>query len=150
MKIDLDVKVRLGPLRKFSKELRKELTKELDKAAVNMMTKAIARAPRKTGSLQKSIFVITPLRNTSRKAAAMAKAFNPKAVITGASFSGKADLTIVIGSRVAHAVFVEFGTVRQAAQPFLNPTIRDFKGSITRRWNRVVKKAADAANRGSI
>ena len=48
------------------------------------------------------------------------------------------DLKRRVGSDVEHAPYVEFGTINQAAQPFLRPAIKQSKDKMLRQFRRKI------------
>lgn len=84
---------------KLTDEGRRKVNNELKRIAIQTVREAKDRAPVDTGRLRTSItFEEEQNRNGFLK--------------------------LVVGSNVDYAPFVEFGTERQAAQPYLRPALR--------------------------
>ena len=110
-------------------------TKELDKIVREMednkekvgrmlgfelQAEAQKRAPRLTSAMSNSIYTATKKYNGYSAASGAAKAANPKAE-TSPIPTPTGNVIANVGPCVNYAEFVEFGTSRMAAQPFLTP-----------------------------
>ena len=120
-------------------------TRELDKIIRNMEgnkekvgrmigfeleAEAKKRAPRDTSAMSNSIYTVTKDYNGYAAASGKAKAYNPKAE-TQPHPKPTGNVIANVGPCVNYAEFVEFGTSRQAAQPFLTPAAE----SLSRKLN---------------
>lgn len=92
------VRVTSSRLRNLSDVARGELQKAIDATALAIQGRAQQNAPVLTGTLRRSIHTIT------------------------GGGTGKA-LTALVGPSVDYGKFVEFGTRRMAARPFLIPAL---------------------------
>ena len=110
-------------------------TKELDKIVREMdgnknkvgkmigfelEAEAKKRAPRLTSAMSNSIYTVTKDYDGYSSASGAARSANPKAE-TQAHPRPTGNVIANVGPCVNYAEFVEFGTSRMAAQPFLTP-----------------------------
>lgn len=56
-------------------------------------------------------------------------------------FDREGDLTATVGSPLAYAVFLEYGTSRMAARPFFRPAVEDMRNKFQRRLERAIARA---------
>lgn len=100
-------------------ELKKEVEKEMNQALLPVKVEAISIAPFDTGALSRSITIRTEITDT--------------AII------GK------VGAYIHYAKYLEFGTSKMKAQPFLKPAFDTHKmevaEDIKRRIQKVIRKA---------
>lgn len=57
------------------------------------------------------------------------------------------ELAVAVGTDVPYAPFVEFGTSRQPAQPYLRPALDENKGEIVREFGEALEDIVEAAFR---
>ena len=110
-------------------------TRELDKIVRNMdhnknkvgkllgfelEAEAKKRAPRLTSAMANSIYTVTKEQDGYTNASGAAKQANPK-VETNRIPKPTENVIANVGPCVNYAEYVEFGTSKQAAQPFLTP-----------------------------
>lgn len=81
---------------------------------------AAAAAPRATGSMAASIYVATHDGSDYAERTADALARNPKAVMLE-EVTPDGPSEAIVGVAANHGIFLEYGTVRHAASPFLTP-----------------------------
>jgi len=87
------------PMSGLTRQGKKKVNEELKRIAIQTVREAKDRAPVDTGRLRASITFEDEMRSNGF-------------------------LRLVVGSNVDYAPFVEFGTERQAAQPYLRPALR--------------------------
>ena len=110
-------------------------TRELDKIVRNMdgnknkvgrmlgfelEAEAKKRAPRLTGAMSNSIYTVTKEHDGYASASGAARQANPDAM-TQAHPKPSGNVLARVGPCVNYAEYVEFGTSRMAAQPYLTP-----------------------------
>lgn len=117
------VKVEIKNLPQFQASLKKleariiaNIERALKASANDMAKKAKERVPVKTGSLKNSISVK----------------------------KGKEDLSFLVQAEAPHARFVEFGSFKTPARPFMVPTFEEGKGKTRER----IIKAINGAIKG--
>lgn len=98
------------------------------------------RAALKTGALRNSIYTIADRHDGYSQASSAAKGANGK-VITGPIPTPSDKDVAHVGPAVNYGAYVEFGTHRMAAQPYLTPAVeamaQEFNDGKT--WEEVVK-----------
>lgn len=101
--------------------------------------KAYAEASRDTGALIQSIVVTGPGETTPAYAEG-----------GGKRTAGPNQVLVTVGNEdMRHGHFIEFGTVKQEAQPFLRPGFRTAKPRIERRINRTISTNVRKYNRNA-
>ena len=85
-----------------------------------LQAEAKKRAPRLTGAMSNSIYTVTKDYDGYSFASGAAKQANPSAM-TQAHPKPSGNVLANVGPCVNYAEYVEFGTSRMAAQPFLTP-----------------------------
>jgi HK97 gp10 family phage protein len=85
-----------------------------------LQAEAQKRAPRDTSAMSNSIYTVTKKYDGYSSASGAAKQMNPKAE-TQAHPKPSGNVLANVGPCVNYAEFVEFGTSKMAAQPFLTP-----------------------------
>jgi len=85
-----------------------------------LQAEAQKRAPRLTSAMSNSIYVVTKKSDGYAAASGAARQANPKA-LTQPHPKPSGNVLANVGPCVNYAEFVEFGTSRMAAQPFLTP-----------------------------
>jgi len=78
------------------------------------------RAPRRTSAMSNSIYTVTKEHDGYAAASGAAKQMNPQAE-TQAHPTPTGNVLARVGPCVNYAEFVEFGTSRMSAQPYLTP-----------------------------
>lgn len=84
--------------------------KLVKKIAASISRKAKQKCPVKTGTLKRSIRPVVNLEKGKAE------------IVAG----GEAGVMPGVGSPVEYAVYVELGTSKQAAQPYLRPAVEEF------------------------
>lgn len=113
-------------------EIKSRTLKALTMCGMVIERAAKQLAPADTGLLRNSI---TGALAGKKPAAKLYKADKPKnGVIQTGEYSGTApnddELSVYIGTNVEYAPYVELGTSRQEAQPFLKPAATDSKSAL--------------------
>lgn len=116
------VKVRLDGFREFDRALgqlpkataRNVLRRTLMKAAKPIDDDASARAPFLQGGLQRSVVAGTRLTASQRTG-------GPKLTANGYRSAAKNSVEVHVGTKLSKGIFMEFGTFKDAAQPFMTP-----------------------------
>ena len=85
-----------------------------------LQAEAQKRAPRDTSAMSNSIYTVTKKYDGYAAASGAARQANPKAV-TQPHPKPSGNVLANVGPCVNYAEYVEFGTSRMAAQPFLTP-----------------------------
>ena len=100
-------------------ELKKEVEKEMNQALLPVKVEAVSIAPFDTGALSRSIAIRTE--------------------VTEEAIIGK------VGAYIDYAKYLEFGTSKMKAQPFLRPAFDTHKMEVSedikRRIQKVIRKA---------
>lgn len=120
-------------------------TKELDKIAkqLNIKREAVCRrfafqveglakqmAKKKTGALRNSIYTVTKREDGYAKASSETKSARPD-VDTAQHPTPTGNIIANVGPCVEYAEYVEFGTSKMGAQPYLTPAVEQ----IAKRYN---------------
>jgi len=90
---------------------------------------AQTNAPKATGSLAASLYVVGQEEDGYQQAADSVRSLNPKAELFDQlppERDALGESSAYVVSAVFHAVFVEMGTVKHGAEPFLNPALEKF------------------------
>lgn len=112
----------------------------LKASAEELATQASANAARDTGSMAAGVYAVGPGVDTYAEAAAAAGALNQGAVILPRE-EPEGALSAVVADAAGHAEYVELGTTRAGAQPFMGPAAE---------WEqpRFEQRVADAVSAG--
>lgn len=102
----------------FLKELREETPEALFEAAETFSKIAASRTPKMSGDLRESAYAGIEGKSTYKKRKNYSKEVKAK--------KGEA----VAGFGVFYAKFIEFGTKKMRAQPFMRPTLDEAKGQL--------------------
>jgi HK97 gp10 family phage protein len=105
-------------------QLREKAGQEVRKAAFAIQADAQTMAPVDTGALRNSIYTVTSEGSDYSTALSQAMSANPDAPILPAISPEEAsvdDLTAIVAVGAEYGIYVEMGTSRQAAQPYLGP-----------------------------
>lgn len=100
------------------KKIREGTPDGLFEGAQMLVEAAAAKAPRMTGNLAESAYVVTNKRSTYKKDKRHKKEVKVKEGQAAAAFA------------IFYAGFVEFGTKHKAARPFLRPAMDELKNKI--------------------
>lgn len=106
-------------MQEWGEEIQEGMRQQVQRAARNILQHARREVPVRTGALQRSL------------------------KITSESGGDR----VFVGSDLHYAVFVEEGTSRMTAQPFLVPALEAERPRLLRRVNRMIAKASEKFNR---
>lgn len=104
-------------------------------AAFNVEHRAKGKAAVDTGFMHASGYTVTTESSGFSAADADAKAASEKGVMLDEEPAPERDTTAVVVFGAAHSIYVEFGTVNMAAQPFLTPAVEEERPD----WERAVR-----------
>lgn len=106
----------LASMKKLEAQILENIEEALEDSANNLVEKARERVPVKTGDLRDSIKVQ----------------------------KGEGDLNYLVQASAPHARFIEFGSLKTPARPFLGPAVEESRDGI----RETMIKAINAAIRG--
>jgi HK97 gp10 family phage protein len=119
-----NIQIDTTELDRIAAGLRKNRTQILEALAFEIEREAKNNAPYQTGTLSASIHTVTEGGNSLQS-------FDNK---SGAEVeelpSPSGNVVAVVGTGVEYAAYVELGTSRMAAQPYLGPAVEDKAGKI--------------------
>lgn len=126
-------------LKKYARDADQEIAKAVTGTALEMIgdvKKAIQRGP-KTGRVYRR-------GNITHQASAPgeAPATDQGALASSVYFEQTTKLSATIGSRLAYAYYLEFGTSRIAPRPSWTPAAELAQGKLTKRIEKALKDAA--------
>lgn len=121
-------------------EVERRVATIIAKAAFDVQAGAQILAPVDTGALKNSIYVSTSRDSTYRRAVQEALKANPKAEIVD-EVRPSAPLQVIVGAAVRYAPYVEFGTRRMAARPYLRPAVDRVKDAFFQALAAVLRRA---------
>ena len=101
--------------------MRHGAQKDTDDTALAIVEASRAACDIKTGSAQAAIYAVTSSNDGYGAASGSAQALNPTAVIVP-EIDKPAEGHAVVSSAVAHGTFLELGTVKMSAHPYLAPS----------------------------
>lgn len=139
----------LGPLKNFVKEFREEARKVILMTAFSIEADAkINTTPNvDTGALRASIYTIT-YRGSGRDSALqeaqnLFQKKNPgvSPPVASENFPEVGELTAVVSVGMSYGIYVEYGTVKSAAYPFLIPAAEKNKELFNKGMAEAVKNA---------
>ena len=105
-------------------QLREKAGQVVRKVALDIQADAQTMAPVDTGALKNSIYTVTSEGSDYGTALSQAMGANPDAAILPAISPEEAsvdDLTAIVAVGAEYGLYVEMGTSRMAAQPYLGP-----------------------------
>lgn len=115
-----ELKLQFSHFEQIAAAMKKNVQKVVDETAEAILNDARGHAARHSGSLRDSLYISTKDHSTYADAAGAAQADNKEVVILPEETTNQ-DGEAVIGVAAGHGLFVERGTVREAARPFLTP-----------------------------
>jgi len=125
----IDIEVDTSGINRILRELGPNATRALKKAAFMIESRAKQKAPVDTGALRNSIYT----------------RIGKGADITTVGIEGRTplpepdgDLVAHIGPSVHYAVYVEMGTHRMSAQPYLLPAVRETEAELAEIFRGVI------------
>ena len=131
--------------------LNKRLGLVVRKTAFDAQAIAQVQAPRDTGALTNSIYVIAPGVDQYTEAKEKVQQANPKAEVFDEIQPGEleaqvtAAVSAILAVMVYYGIYLEFGTARQAAQPFFLSAISQVEANFIKGCSQAVKEAATGA-----
>lgn len=108
------------------------------KIAFDVEANAKSLAPVDLGALKASIYVSTRGESSYRANSNEAFFLRPSADIAP-EIAASSQLEAIVGVPMGYAAFVEFGTSRMGAQPFLTPAIEMERENANKAWAAVFK-----------
>lgn len=118
------VEVDTSRLDRILRNLEGNIEEALSAVGFSVEGKAKNNAPVDTGALRNSIYTRAYSRDGESMARAMVRAANPQAEITPLPAPESRNV-VHVGPSVNYALYVEFGTNRMGARPFLSQAVRD-------------------------
>lgn len=115
-----EIKVQFNHFEQIAEAMKKNTQKAVDETAEEILNDARGHAARHSGSLHDSLYVSTKDHSTYADAAGAAEADNKGVVILPEETTSQ-EGEAIIGVAAGHGLFVEHGTVHEAARPFLTP-----------------------------
>lgn len=112
-----------------AKRSHKDLSALVRTAALKIEQQAKIAAPVDTGFLRNSIYTVTN-RESGRPAADAAAQSIRKGASLGPEPTADDDLTAIVAVGAEYGIYVELGTVRAPAQPYLLPAARKVLGDL--------------------
>jgi len=134
MPIEIDTRV----LDRIIRNHPKKVSELVRKTAFKVEQNAKMRAAVDTGAMRNSIYVVTPDSDSYTQAAGAAKAANPNAE-TSPLPQPTGEFTAHVGPAVEYAVYVELGSHKMAAQPFLVPAVEQERAAWEKAWEDLLK-----------
>lgn len=133
--------VNLAPLNGFIDKFRQEADIAVRKTAFKIESDAKTFTPVDTGALRASIYTVTPRTSTYSSATASARGLNPDFRAT-VEIQAKQELLAYVAVGASYGVFVEYGTRRMPARPFLTPAAdmnkaffnKEIRDALRRSW----------------
>lgn len=113
----------------IAKRSHKELSEMVRTAALKIEQQAKIAAPVDTGFLRNSIYTVTN-RESGRPAADASTQSIHKGANLGPEPTAGDDLTAIVAVGAEYGVYVELGTTRSPAQPYLLPAARKVLGDL--------------------
>lgn len=140
-----DAQVRQNKIPVIRRSLPALLSKALRKAAFEVERLAKEGAPVDTGALRASIYVALSGESDYAEASADAEARmqQKKGGAVLPEIKPGEDLTAIVAVAAAHGIYIEHGTERQAARPFLQPALDKVGPAFQDAVRQVFEKAAE-------
>lgn len=111
-------------------------------AAYEIVDRARGMAPVDTGALRESIYAATDTQSEYGAAAAHARSLRPNAEILPA-VQPTGPYEAAVGVAVSYWTALEFGTMRQAAQPFITPAVESVREKFERDMQAALQEGID-------
>ena len=121
------------------KRTHEELSKLVRTSALRVEAGAKLGAVVDTGFMRASIYTVTHNESNYAESSADAQGKNPKGVILASASAPDDDLTAVVAVGAEYGIFVELGTTRMRAQPFLLPALEEVARSIGGEVQKVIR-----------
>lgn len=138
----LEIKLTQDRFDELCGQLRDAVSDIVRATAFDVQDEAQNRAPVDTGALKNSIYTVTDRGSSYSDAASSAASARPAAEIlpeVTASDAGVGDFVAVVAPSVEYAIYVEMGTSKQAAQPYLGPAAESMRTAFERAMQKVLK-----------
>lgn len=120
----------------------REVGKVVKGTALSIERNAKLAAPVDTGALRASIHTVTWTQNGYPDSAMAASGLNPKAVIFDPLPKPK-PLQALVAVAVDYGEFLEMGTARQNAQPYLTPAAEGARAGFITNLSAAIKRATE-------
>lgn len=143
----MTVSIRLSGADKFraalsamSDDVKAEVGKEVMATALEMRTdivRSVQRGPASGRVYQK----YNPRRSHRASAPGQAPMSDTGRLANSITFDKQGPLTATVGSHLAYAVHLEYGTIKMAARPFFRPAVERIRGEFEARLEAAVKRA---------
>lgn len=114
IKIEIETDKFVANLQKLSKQIQQAVKKEFVWAGVETQNRARVNCPVDTGTLRNSI-----------------------------TYEQKGDFDIIVGAYTDYASFVEYGTRKMSAQPYLNPAFEEVSKEFQARIERILSEVKE-------
>lgn len=124
--VKLDTRI----LDKLTVELRPKVKAAVDKSAFRVESKAKQGSPLKTGANRNSGYTNTGNGSNYSQSASSAKSANPGAVVDS-EIQPPDDMTDIVGFSMEYSLWLEIGTGKMAARPYLVPAVESEEKELT-------------------
>lgn len=111
IKVELDANKLIAYLEKLSNELKERIKRELIWAGIETQNRARQLCPVDTGTLRNSIV-----------------------------YEQKSDFEVIVGAYTDYASYVEYGTRKMNAQPYLNPAFEEVSKELQARIEKIASE----------
>jgi HK97 gp10 family phage protein len=115
--------VLLDRIPEVSEHLHVALAKIIKTAAFNIEARAKNEAVVDTGAMRAAIYTVTRNSSGYSSAAAQAESLQPGAPMQTEVPPPEKDTSAVVHAGMNYSVYVEYGTTKMAAQPFIAPAV---------------------------
>ena len=116
----LTVRITRDRLGELSELMHENASKAVRATAFNIVLDAQSYAPVDTGAMKNSIYVVTDDESSYADASSDARVLNEIEILPEMD-APKDDLTAIVAVGAEYGLYVEMGTVRTSAQPYLEP-----------------------------
>jgi len=127
-------------LRRLRGDVRQAASKAIKGTALELrgnIVKSIARGPASGVIYEKT----NPTRTHQASAPGEPPMSDTGRLANSIEFDALDDLTVTVGSRVAYAAYLEYGTSRMAPRPYFRPAVEDITPKYIRRLERAIEEA---------
>jgi len=128
-------------LRNLPRRFRAAGQRLVRRTALDVERRAKVHAPVDTGFLRNSIYTVTAESSGYAEAWRIAKEIAPRVFLEEMVRPSELSALVMVGAE--YGAFVEFGTARMAAQPYLRPAVEEAREA----WRRGVAELFDEATR---
>lgn len=143
--VDVKTKLNLDVFKLIPQMIDKNVDGAILETAQDIKRDAVQMAPKKTGSLKASLYLLGQRVDEYAPSAGKAGGLNPKATVLGALAPNEDKHVVAVASAVQHAWFMEYGTAKTPAQPFLGPAAVQNRGNYSRRMRKALSLAVSEA-----